>query len=172
MKNKKHALLFASLVCLLVVSGCAQKTAISSDKLLADSTFSDGSKIAVTIRNTTWCAEIARSDAVKERGLSGRQNLSPHGGMLFLFSEASTPFFWMKDMHFDLDLVWLSNDQVVDISRNIPYPRGAFDDATLPRYTPKTQTNMVLEVTANDAADIEPGDSVTLKTTCVETPSS
>lgn len=92
--------------------------------------------------------------------------------MLFLFQESGFPIFWMKDMHFDLDLVWLRDDQVVDISRAIPHPKGAFDEASLPRYTPKTQANMVLEVTANEAANLNPGDPVTFKTSCVEIPSS
>ena len=40
-------------------------------------------------------------------------------GMLFVFNSPGQYSFWMKDMHFPLDMVWIDSDKIVaDISRN------------------------------------------------------
>jgi uncharacterized membrane protein (UPF0127 family) len=51
--------------------------------------------------------EVAKTDKEHERGLSGRTSLAPNKGMIFVFSREEEQCFWMKDMHFPLDMIWL-----------------------------------------------------------------
>ncbi len=71
--------------------------------------------------------EIASTSEKQERGLSGKSKLMEFikdqkirtEGMLFVFDKAQTLNFWMKDMNFDLDMVWLDkNLKIVHITKN------------------------------------------------------
>lgn len=71
--------------------------------------------------------EIASTSAAQEQGLSGKSKLTEINknqkieteGMLFVFSKSETLNFWMKDMSFDLDMVWLDeNLKIVHIEKN------------------------------------------------------
>lgn len=113
-------------------------------------------RISVTIRGFTVRAELARTAEERARGLSGRPRLAPDEGMLFLFPEPLRPGFWMPDMHFDLDLVWILGDRVVDLSRFV----SRREPEQLHRPTQPVDT--VLEVLAGTATlhGWQPGDRV------------
>lgn len=51
---------------------------------------------------------VADTEALREKGLSGRAGLAPDEGMLFVFPKDGKYAFWMKDMHFPIDVIWLS----------------------------------------------------------------
>lgn len=64
-------------------------------------------------------AEIAADDVAREKGLSGRQCIPDGVGMMFSFDKPGSYGFWMKDMRFPIDMVWLDSDrQVVTIVQN------------------------------------------------------
>src|SRR5207237_7364107 len=68
------------------------------------------------------CMNIERADSPRERqlGLSGRQSMTPSHAMLFVFDQPSDACMWMKDMEFDLDMVWLNADkEITKIQENI-----------------------------------------------------
>lgn len=72
-------------------------------------------------------AELALTPAEQERGLQGRVALDEGGGMIFIFSEPSRPSFWMKDVRFPLDLVFISPDgKVSDYHRSAAPGSEAF----------------------------------------------
>jgi uncharacterized membrane protein (UPF0127 family) len=52
-------------------------------------------------------AEIADTSSLREQGLSGRRSLADGRGMLFVFNTAAQHGFWMKDMNFSIDIVWI-----------------------------------------------------------------
>lgn len=65
-------------------------------------------------------AIIADNWALRERGLGGRTGLGSDGAMLFIFEESSDHQFWMKDMLFGIDMVWLDAEKrVIHIERNV-----------------------------------------------------
>ncbi|MFA5999964.1 MAG: DUF192 domain-containing protein [Candidatus Paceibacterota bacterium] len=47
------------------------------------------------------------------RGLSGRDSLEKNQGMLFVFDQPAERSFWMKDMNFPIDIIWLGMDKKV-----------------------------------------------------------
>ena len=67
---------------------------------------------AVQIAGQTIKVEIADTDAKRELGLSGHAPLSDTQGMLFVFDTPGIYSFWMKDMLFPLDIIWLAPSEV------------------------------------------------------------
>lgn len=91
--------------------------------------------------------EVADSVAARIRGLSGREGLAADHGMLFPYAVAGRRGFWMKGMHFDLDLIWIRDKRIVDMTLRVPHAIGEFP----PVYRPAEPVNMVLEVPAGTA---------------------
>lgn len=72
-----------------------------------------GSKRAVAPRGIIKL-EVVSSRAEREKGLSGRDGISPKDGMLFVFESSSMKnCFWMKDMKFAIDMVFLDAEKRV-----------------------------------------------------------
>lgn len=116
----------------------------------------------VTIRNHTFMVEVADTDRLREKGLSGRKDLSPNTGMLFLFPQKGIYSFWMKNMLFPLDFIWIDGDIIVDLTQNVPPPLPS--SSFPPTYAPKTSFDTVLEVSAGTiaAVGIKLGDKVAI----------
>jgi uncharacterized membrane protein (UPF0127 family) len=68
----------------------------------------------------TIVVELAETPAQRTLGLSGRDSLPKDEGLLFIFDqESESNCFWMKDMNFAIDMVWLDSDKnVVTIKEN------------------------------------------------------
>jgi len=111
-------------------------------------------------RNANIHVFVADTLIKRQAGLSGWSSLDDNTGMLFLFPKANIPVFWMKGMKFPLDVVWIYNNHVVDISYNIPPPDGGVP-ATM---KPSQAVDEVLEINAGqaNALDIHIGDTVTI----------
>lgn len=63
--------------------------------------------------------EVAKTDAQRSRGLSGRRYLGDYEGMLFVFESVVNSPFWMKDMVIPLDILFIdSQGYIVDIKEN------------------------------------------------------
>ncbi len=78
-----------------------------------------GHQASLVINHQTISVELATTTTAWERGLSGRSLLSPNTGMLFVFDHPDRWAIWMKDMHFALDIIWISADKkVVKIKEN------------------------------------------------------
>lgn len=76
---------------------------------------------------------IAKTQAEKIKGLSGKETLQENEGMLFVYEKEGNYGIWMKDMNFALDIIWMdANFNIVDITENarpesfpeIFYPRA------------------------------------------------
>ncbi len=90
--------------------------------------------------------EIADNDRERSLGLSGREALLPGTGMLFVFDASGSYNFWMKDMKFPIDIIWIDEDAlVVWIEKNV-------SPNTFPKTFTSTQpAKYVLEVPAGFA---------------------
>jgi len=95
-------------------------------------------------------AELALSPAQWQQGLSGRKKLEENKGMLFVFPESSYQTFWMKDMRFSIDIIWIDeNFQIVGIEKNVPPCRTSEDKC--PLYSSPLPVKYVLETKAGKA---------------------
>lgn len=70
----------------------------------------------------TYLLEVADNWRARMIGLSDRENLGRNMGMVFVFGHLGRQSFWMKDMKFPLDFIWLKGDQVVRLDERIPAP--------------------------------------------------
>lgn len=75
---------------------------------------------SLQIGNAKLEVEIADTETERARGLSGRAALEENRGMLFVFDEPGQYGFWMKDMNFPIDIVWIDeNWRVAGITGNV-----------------------------------------------------
>ncbi|KKQ96189.1 MAG: hypothetical protein UT23_C0038G0001 [Candidatus Woesebacteria bacterium GW2011_GWA1_39_12] len=113
----------------------------------------------LAIGNVKIQIEVARTPEEKNQGLSGRQSLAEGSGMLFIFEENSRPNFWMKDMRFAIDIIWINDGKVVQIDRAIPPPELGTKDGDLELYRSNQPIDLVLEVPSgfSDKNQIEVG---------------
>lgn len=100
----------------------------------------------VRIGGVTLNADIADTAVVRARGLSGRTSLAQNEAMLFIFQEDGAHSFWMKDMLFPIDMIWLSADKrVVHIAKN------AMPESYPTSFSPNAPSRYVIEVPAGFA---------------------
>jgi hypothetical protein len=101
----------------------------------------------ITIAGQRVALEVAATPEQQSRGLGERDSLPWNRGMLFLYDEPGFPRFWMKGMRFDIDIVWIHGDRIVDISHGVAHIPGE----TGPVVAPRNLTDRVLEVPAGYA---------------------
>lgn len=105
-------------------------------------------KTRVKVRNLDIVAEIAASDKDKKKGLADRDSLAISEGMLFVYDKSGIYTFWMKDVKFPIDIVWISRDKkIVDIVSSAE-PEPDKDDEDLKRYRPDGESQYILEINA------------------------
>lgn len=113
----------------------------------------------VQLKGETIRVSVADTESTRGQGLSGRTGLAADEGMLFVFPQDGEHAFWMKDMLFSIDILWLSADgEVVYMAENVSpesYPQSFRSDVPA-RY--------VLELPAGyaKAYTVEVGDVVQL----------
>ncbi len=73
----------------------------------------------VNIQGKVFIAKVALSKQEQIRGLGGRKNICSHCAMLFKFSQAGHYDFWMKEMQFNLDIIWINNGRIVYLVKNV-----------------------------------------------------
>lgn len=106
--------------------------------------------------------EIADTPSLRTQGLSGRKQLADNTGMLFTFPQKSFQSFWMKDMNFSLDFIWIADEKIVQFDKAVPPPdKTSGQPKVIKSYLPVDQ---VLEVNSGfiDENGIKVGDKVVL----------
>ena len=106
--------------------------------------------------------EIADSAEEWSQGLSGRERLVEDEGMLFVFDDQVRRSFWMRQMRFSLDMLFIRDGRVNEIVRNVPAPSGS-QDGTEIRVQSQEPADWVLEVNSGWAQEhgVKVGDEVT-----------
>jgi len=99
----------------------------------------------VTIGVHVIDAEIADTPERKERGLSGRASLPDGQGLLFPYDQPGLHGFWMPDMHFDIDILWMRAGRVVHVESDVSH----LDARAV--YRPREPADLVLELPAGTA---------------------
>ena len=106
----------------------------------------------VTLGGVPFRVELAITVEQRTRGLSGHPPLASGAGMLFVFEQAQKYSFWMKEMLFPLDMIWIDAEcTVAHITRNAPPQAPEQALADLPLYGPPEPILYVLEINAGEA---------------------
>lgn len=118
-------------------------------------------KAVIRIKNQGFKIEVADTAYLRSRGLSGRESLPEDAGMLFVFGSSSAQTFWMKGMRFPLDIIWIRNDRIVGIEKNVP-PESDTPVLGLKLYSSPEPVDKVLEINAglSERYGFEVGDRV------------
>ncbi|MEK7539600.1 MAG: DUF192 domain-containing protein [Patescibacteria group bacterium] len=115
---------------------------------------------AVKIARQTVKVDLALTKEAQEKGLSGREGLQNDEGLLFVFEYPDNYLFWMKDMNFPIDIIWLNQDrQIVYIKKDaqpLLYPETYGPQKNQP------DAKYVLEVASgfSDKNNLQVGDKV------------
>jgi uncharacterized membrane protein (UPF0127 family) len=116
--------------------------------------------LTVTIEGYNISAFVADTDDKRSKGLSGIENMSGNQGMLFVFNNPSKQGFWMKEMMFPIDIIWLdSNNSVIHIEKKLQ-PCTSVLLCTV--YSPSRDAKYVLETISGfaDLHSVNEGDKM------------
>lgn len=117
----------------------------------------DHSFIDLVVNKHQIKAEIVNTQASRTLGLSGRASLQKDSGLLFIFNEPGFYSFWMKDMKFSIDMIWIDQfGKIVHIEKDISpktFPKG---------FVSVEPAQAVLEVPAgfSDENNVKTGDTI------------
>ena len=79
-----------------------------------------GYDAVISIGSTEIPVTIADTLAEQEQGLSGTESLESNAGKLFVFNTPGSYGFWMKDMNYAIDIIWIDEYlKIVDISKDL-----------------------------------------------------
>jgi len=117
-------------------------------------TASDSTKIILDV-------EIADTDFEIQTGLMYRNSMKTNQGMLFVFDDERERYFYMKNTHIPLDIIYINqNKKIVSFQKNAK----PFDESSLPSNAP---VKYVLEINAGlaDSWALTSGDSIVINKT-------
>jgi len=92
--------------------------------------------------------ELALTKEEQERGLSLRKDLKEDEGMLFVFNTPDKYSFWMKDMNFSIDIIWLAQPEAgLGEDLHVVYIKKDAKPESFPEiFEPNENSKYVLEV--------------------------
>ncbi len=92
-------------------------------------------------------ADLAKTEEERTQGLMFRNTLNDDQGMLFVFEQEGLYSFWMKNMNFAIDILWLDRQKrIVHLEHNVPPCKKE----PCPSYAPLVPAKYVLEIKAGN----------------------
>ena len=100
-------------------------------------------QVNVTVNGLVLVTDISVTNEQRTKGLSEKDDLAENEAMLFVFGSEAKHTFWMKDMKFPIDIIWIDSDKtIVHIEHNLqPCSSGIL----CPTYKPNDGSLYVLE---------------------------
>lgn len=115
----------------------------------------DEDRILITVGREDFVFEIADDDAERAKGLSGREEIPKHGGMIFVYPMPAQRSFWMLDCLVPIDIAYLDADGRIVAMYEMPVdpPRGEDESVwdyeyRLKRYPSRKPAQFALEFRA------------------------
>ncbi len=109
--------------------------------------------VSVELGGEAFSLEVARHPLVQYRGLGGRREIAPNGGMIFVYPLPRPMSFVMRDCLVPIDVAFLDNEgRVISIhSMKVEPPRRPDEapsdyEARLPRYSSGLPARYAIEV--------------------------
>ncbi|WNH11388.1 DUF192 domain-containing protein [Thalassobellus suaedae] len=152
---KRNALLIISTLFILFTSCKDDKKVVKQTVI----TFKKEGELTIIKSDSTKVnldIEIADTDFDIQTGLMYRDSMKKNQGMLFIFNDFKERFFYMKNTHIPLDLIYIDDAyKIVSFQKNAK----PFDESSLPSNTP---AKYVLEINAGliDAWALSVGDII------------
>lgn len=135
---------------LVALAGCGQHEVGSIKDLNTRAvTLPDGTKIR---------AELVTTQSDLMRGLKYRDSLDQDAGMLFAYGKPGFYRYWMHEVKFPIDMMWLDRDhRIVQLIHKVPPCAGPAE--TCPVYGGDFEALFVLELNAGAAMkhNLKPG---------------
>jgi len=109
--------------------------------------------------------EVADTLEKQMMGLSGREGLEKNTGLLFIFDQPAKYSFWMKDMKFSIDIIWLAPSAVEGLVKIVDIKKNALPESYPESFSPEEPASYVLEVNAgfSDQNNLKKGDEAVIK---------
>lgn len=158
---KQITLPLAGTIAFIILVGLFVK---NPDKFVKNKQNTDNQKI-VTVKDIEVNVLVSDTPEKRKVGLSNKSFLAETEGMIFVFeSKDVKPTFWMKDMLIPIDIIWINDEKIVQIDKNISVPQKNTLDKDLSTFSSEDLIDYVLEVNSgfSDKYKIEVGDSVDL----------
>ncbi len=122
-------------------------------------------KEEIKINENKFLVEKAEGREKTSLGLSGIKSMCNECGMLFIFEEESNYAFWMKDMNYDLDIIFIDNNKkIVNIFSNVKkegYNKVEPNKSEKIRNTEKAKYVLELNAGVTESKNIKAGDVIT-----------
>ncbi len=152
-KNKKSVKFWVGISTILLFFGVVFML-LSGDKVL---TSGIGRTEKVRVGESVVSVDVAMTKEAKSQGLSGRKSLASDEGMLFVFEKPDKYHFWMKDMLFPIDIIWIGEDFKVTYIQ-----KGATPESYPQIFGGEVDSMYVLEVEAgfSEKNNLKVGDSL------------
>jgi uncharacterized membrane protein (UPF0127 family) len=101
----------------------------------------------ITVGSKDIPITIADTASLREQGLSGTTSLARGTGKFFIFDKVDTYGFWMKDMQYPIDIVWIdANKEVVGVVEH------ALPESYPKIFYPTSPVQYVLEINAGESS--------------------
>ena len=107
-----------------------------------------------------FLVELARTPEQWVKGLSGRNLLPGRHGLLFVYPSSEPRSFWMRDMVFPIDIVFIDDSSTVTRIERNAVPMRPGEDKTL--YHSGVPIKYALELNAGESDDITSRDLCSL----------
>ncbi|MDP3988555.1 MAG: DUF192 domain-containing protein [Candidatus Levybacteria bacterium] len=101
---------------------------------------------SVTIDKQTFSLLIAKTGDETQIGLSKKTSIPQNQGMIFIFPKPDYYSFWMKDMKFPIDIIYINNNKIATIIPDAQPPKS--QNESLPIFKPDEPADKVLEINA------------------------
>lgn len=148
---------------LIIVMSIAIALLISSSYWSPDTNFKEivqknnNAKRKIYIKDVSLAVDVADELHEQTNGLSRVEYIAENEGMIFIFPGSIIPAFWMKEMNFALDIIWIdAKNIIIGIEKDV-WPE------TFPKiFSPSSPVKYVLEVNAgwSDKNQISLGDKL------------
>ena len=80
---------------------------------LPDPSIAQMPKVNASINNVPFTLYAPEGTEAQQKGLSVFDKLEANEGMIFLGMPVGVQSFWMKDMRFDIDIIWVNKDNEI-----------------------------------------------------------
>lgn len=115
----------------------------------------------VTVNDQKFNVTVAKTDKEQQVGLSNRKQIAKNQGMLFVFKDPDYYSFWMKEMEFPIDIIYINGNKVTTVIDSAKPPSSSSEQLTI--FQPEDRSDKVLEINAGLAQKYNIKKGITVK---------